>query len=210
MLGIRRIEHVVSKIARRQQSTSTPLIWTAPRSQEGHQDLIDQELYAISSRSQSPRFPSIEPSSNAFISRRIPPERREGHPALASELEESELEESELEELDSIANHDIAVKDNICTKDFPTTCASYMLKDFYSPFDATVVRLLREAGAHIVGKTNMDEFGMGSHSTHSDYGPVKNRDKSIDPRLWKNRPTFSAGGSSGGSAVAVNEGDCRL
>lgn len=89
----------------------------------------------------------------------------------------------------------IAMKDNICTTDFKTTAASGILKDFTSPYDATVVKLLRDAGAIIVGKTNMDEFGMGSHSTHSIFGPVKFQ--------VNNHTEFSAGGSSGGSALAV-------
>lgn len=55
----------------------------------------------------------------------------------------------------------VAIKDNICTSDMPTTCSSKMLAKFTSPFDATVVTLLREAGASIVGKANCDEFGMG-------------------------------------------------
>lgn len=54
-----------------------------------------------------------------------------------------------------------AVKDNICTKFMPTTCSSEMLREFVSPFDATVVELLEKAGAPIVGKANCDEFGMG-------------------------------------------------
>ena len=60
-----------------------------------------------------------------------------------------------------VSNYAIAVKDNICTADMPTTCSSAILADFTSPFDATVVRLLRDNGATLVGKTNCDEFGMG-------------------------------------------------
>lgn len=93
----------------------------------------------------------------------------------------------------------IAVKDNICTNDLPTTCASQSLKGYTSPFDATAVRLLRAAGASITGKTNLDEFGMGSHSLHSSYGPVRS-----------NYGSRSAGGSSGGSAVAVASGQCHV
>lgn len=94
----------------------------------------------------------------------------------------------------------IAVKDNICTATLRTTAASEILKDFTSPYDATVVQLLQDAGAVVVGKTNMDEFGMGSHSTHSIFGPVAMRVNSDQP--------FSAGGSSGGSALAVATGQC--
>ncbi|RMZ72367.1 hypothetical protein GMOD_00010230 [Pyrenophora seminiperda CCB06] len=89
----------------------------------------------------------------------------------------------------------VAVKDNICTREFKTTASSAILKDFTSPYEATVVRLIKETGAVIVGKTNMDEFGMGSHSTNSHFGPVK--------MVRPSGEEFSAGGSSGGSAVAV-------
>jgi aspartyl-tRNA(Asn)/glutamyl-tRNA(Gln) amidotransferase subunit A len=102
---------------------------------------------------------------------------------------------------DYLKGRHIAIKDNICTIDSPTTCASSILQNFQSPFDATVVKRLKELGAHVSGKTNMDEFGMGSHSTHSHTGWVANR----GPDGNFNR---SAGGSSGGSAVAVAEGDC--
>jgi aspartyl-tRNA(Asn)/glutamyl-tRNA(Gln) amidotransferase subunit A len=94
----------------------------------------------------------------------------------------------------------VAIKDNICTVDLPTTAASGILKNFTSPYDATVVKLLRDAGAIIVGKTNMDEFGMGSHTTHSCFGKAK-----MDGAEGEAR---SAGGSSGGSAVAVATEQC--
>jgi aspartyl-tRNA(Asn)/glutamyl-tRNA(Gln) amidotransferase subunit A len=90
----------------------------------------------------------------------------------------------------------IAIKDNICTRDLKTTASSNILNTFTSPYDATVVKLLRDAGAVVAGKTNMDEFGMGSHSTHSHIGPVK-----LQRDVYEEEK--SAGGSSGGSALAV-------
>ncbi|PYH96183.1 amidase signature enzyme [Aspergillus ellipticus CBS 707.79] len=97
----------------------------------------------------------------------------------------------------------IAIKDNICTRDLPTTCASNALDEFASPFNATVVEQLENAGAVVTGKTNLDEFGMGSHSVHSRFGPVKSL------RRDRNEESLSAGGSSGGSAVAVATTQCH-
>jgi aspartyl-tRNA(Asn)/glutamyl-tRNA(Gln) amidotransferase subunit A len=97
--------------------------------------------------------------------------------------------------------HTIAIKDNIVTTDLPTSCASNILRGYVAPERATVVRLLEEAGMLVLGKTNMDEFGMGSHSLNSAFGPVTNG------RLSS---AVSVGGSSGGSALAVAANLCHF
>ncbi|MDG1992535.1 MAG: Asp-tRNA(Asn)/Glu-tRNA(Gln) amidotransferase subunit GatA [Pirellulales bacterium] len=131
------------------------------------------------------RIGSTNPTINAFLS-----VDRDGALAKAEAVDTARAQGKPLGPL---AGLPVAVKDVLCTTDQKTTCASRMLKTYEPPYDADVVRRLREADAIILGKTNMDEFAMGGSNENSAYGLVRNP--------WD---TNSApGGSSGGSAAAV-------
>jgi len=128
------------------------------------------------------RIESMEDQVNAFVSLADPDE------LLATGKTVSSL---------PLRGVPLAIKDNICTAQLPTTCGSRLLRSYYSPFDATCVQRLRAAGAQPQGKTNLDEFAMGSSTEHSAWGPTRN------PHDCSRSP----GGSSGGSAAAVAAGE---
>lgn len=94
----------------------------------------------------------------------------------------------------------VGIKDNISTKDIRTTCASKILEDYVPSYDATVIRHLKENGAIILGKLNLDEFGMGSTTEYSRYQPTRNP--------WN--LDYVPGGSSGGSGAAVAARECTV
>ncbi|CAK9158910.1 unnamed protein product [Ilex paraguariensis] len=117
---------------------------------------------------------------------------------VLKEAEEIDRKIQNNEEVGPLAGVLVGVKDNICTVDMPSTAGSRALENYRPPFDATAVRKLRECGAIVVGKTNLDEFGMGSTTEGSAYQVTANPwDLSRVP-----------GGSSGGSAAAVSARQC--
>lgn len=144
-------------------------------------EITSEEL----TRASLAQIEALNPTLNAFLSIDA-----EGALATARAID---ARRAAGEELGPLAGIPIAVKDNFCTVDFPTTCGSRMLEGWVPPYDSTVIRRLREAGLVIVGKTNMDEFAMGSSTETSYFGPTRN------PWDTERIP----GGSGGGSAVAV-------
>ena len=131
------------------------------------------------------RIEALNPKINAFLFI-----DREGALKTATEVD---AKRQAGEELHRLAGIPIALKDNMVTRGIPTTCASKILGDWRPPYDATIVKKIHEAGLPVVGKTNMDEFAMGSSTEHSAFGPT------LNPWDIERIP----GGSGGGSAAAV-------
>lgn len=131
------------------------------------------------------RSKALNPRINAFLTF-----NEEGALATAKAVDDKRAAG---EDLPRLAGVPIAVKDNICMHGLPATCGSKMLENWVAPYNATVIDKLTEAGLPIIGKTNMDEFAMGSSTEHSAFGPSRNPwDEGRIP-----------GGSGGGSAAAV-------
>lgn len=134
------------------------------------------------------------------------------------QAEESEKRYKNGQSLGDLDGIPIAVKDNFSTSGIETTCASNMLKGYIPPYNATVVQKLLDQGALLMGKTNLDEFAMGSGSTDGVFGPVKNpwsyskqyREKRKQNPHSENEDSdwLITGGSSGGSAAAVSAFTC--
>ena len=131
------------------------------------------------------RAEQLNPALNAFLQI-----DRQGALRRAEELD-SKMNAGE--QPSPLTGIPIAIKDNICVRGLQATCGSHVLENYHPPYDATVIRCLNDADAIIIGKTNCDEFAMGSSNENSAYGPVRNP--------WDTERV--RGGSSGGSAAAV-------
>ncbi|MBC1221653.1 Asp-tRNA(Asn)/Glu-tRNA(Gln) amidotransferase subunit GatA [Nostoc sp. UCD121] len=158
---------------------------------ELHQQLVKKERSAVEITQEAlERIEALEPKLHSFLC--VTAERA---------LEQAGAVDAKIaagEEIGLLAGIPVGIKDNLCTKGIPTTCASRILENFVPPYESTATQKLADAGAVMVGKTNLDEFAMGSSTENSAYQVTANPwDLSRVP-----------GGSSGGSAAAVSSQEC--
>ena len=158
---------------------------------ELHQQLVNKERSALEITTETlERIEALEPKIQAFLS--VTADRA---------LEQAKQVDAKIaagEEIGLLEGIPVGIKDNMCTKGIATTCASRILENFVAPYESTVTGKLKNAGAVMVGKTNLDEFAMGSSTENSAYKVTANPwDLSRVP-----------GGSSGGSAAAVAAREC--
>jgi aspartyl-tRNA(Asn)/glutamyl-tRNA(Gln) amidotransferase subunit A len=138
------------------------------------------------------RIDEREATINAFITT---------NPEIAlKQADEADRRFRQGKKVPSLNGIPIALKDILCTKGIKTTCGSVILSNYIPPYNATAVKKVLKSGAVLIGKTNMDEFAMGSSNENSAYGPTRN----------PINPEYVAGGSSGGSAAAVAAGETVL
>ncbi|MEB3337803.1 MAG: Asp-tRNA(Asn)/Glu-tRNA(Gln) amidotransferase subunit GatA [Leptolyngbyaceae bacterium] len=156
-----------------------------------HQQLVNKERSAVEIAQESlERIQALEPKLRSFLS--ITADKA---------LEQARQVDAKIaagEEIGLLAGIPIGIKDNLCTEGIRTTCGSRILENFVPPYESTVTQKLAAAGAVMVGKTNLDEFAMGSSTENSAYQVTAN------PWDLERVP----GGSSGGSAAAVSAGEC--